>query len=63
MDTKTYVRITGALFAVLAVVHVVRLFYGWGISVNDTAIPLWVSWFGIALTGFFSYSSFMLQKK
>ena len=63
MDTKTYVTVSGVLFLILAIAHIVRLVYGWEISVAGWSVPLWVSWLGIALTGFLAYSSFLLQKK
>jgi len=35
--------ISALIFAIVAVMHVIRYFNGWVITVNGTDIPLWIS--------------------
>jgi hypothetical protein len=38
------------LFALMALVHLSRLFYGWEVTMNGTVVPKWVSWPGLVIT-------------
>ena len=40
-----------ALFSIIALVHVHRLFTGWEIVVAGSAVPLWISWPGLVIAG------------
>jgi hypothetical protein len=44
---KPFTQITVVLFALFGLVHLLRLFAGWPVTVNGEAVPLWVS--GVAL--------------
>ncbi len=48
---NAFVILSGIVFAVVAVVHAARLFYGWPVRIGSTAIPSWVSWLGVAGAG------------
>jgi hypothetical protein len=51
MTASTYARLAGAIFGVVALAHVVRLAYAVPVAIGATAIPMAVSWVGIAVTG------------
>lgn len=51
MTATTYARIAACLFGILALAHVARLAYGVPVTVGTTAIPMAMSWFGIAVAG------------
>jgi hypothetical protein len=55
MNHKTYYQIVSVIFAVVAVGHALRLVYGWDANIGGVDIPLWVSWFAIAIAGYLSY--------
>jgi hypothetical protein len=48
---NAFVILSGIVFAVVAVVHAARLFYGWPVRIGSAAIPVWVSWLGIVGAG------------
>lgn len=62
MSTQTYMRITGALFAVIAIIHLIRLVIGWEAQIGGWSVPLWASWVFLAITGFLATSAFYLNK-
>jgi hypothetical protein len=43
MNTKAYLIVSTLIFAVVAVMHLLRLVLGWSVMLGMTSIPLWVS--------------------
>jgi hypothetical protein len=48
---RAYLQISGALFGIMAVAHLLRLFRHWPIDFAGQIIPLWASWPGLLLAG------------
>ncbi len=46
---KPFTAIAAAVFALIAFMHVLRLFLGWEVTLNGTAIPMWVSALGLVI--------------
>jgi hypothetical protein len=40
---KPFTVIAILIFAVICVVHILRLFFGWTANINGVSIPVWVS--------------------
>jgi hypothetical protein len=40
-----------ALFALIAIAHLFRLFTGWEVIVSGYVIPVWISWLGLIIAG------------
>jgi hypothetical protein len=55
---RMLLHIVGFVFLIVALVHAARLVFGWNVTIGDLAIPLWLSWCGVALAGYLSYSCF-----
>jgi hypothetical protein len=36
---------------IVAMVHVLRIIFGWPAQLGDWSIPLWVSWLALVVTG------------
>lgn len=51
---RAYVQISGLIFGVIALAHLVRLFRHWPIDLAGHMVPLWVSWLGLLLAGVLS---------
>ena len=47
----------------IAVAHLARIVYGWEITLNTLAIPMWVSWTALAVMGFLAYSGLQLARE
>ena len=58
MTATNYSRLAGAIFALVALLQLIRAVAGWPVTVADTTIPLWASWVacvvaaGLAWLGF-----------
>ena len=48
---KPFAAIASVIFGFVCLVHVVRLFMGWQVTVNGAQIPLWISAAGALITG------------
>lgn len=44
MDPISYSRLAGLIFAIVAILQLVRALGGWPVTIAGTAIPVWVSW-------------------
>lgn len=62
MKQKTYIQITGYIFAVIAVVHALRVVFGWPVVLGGMDIHAVVSIFGVVVAGYLAYSAFNLKK-
>ena len=48
---KAFTTIAVVFFAAIAVVHLLRLFMGWEVSIAGFVIPVWWSLFGFVVPG------------
>ena len=44
MTAANYSILSASIFALVAVLHLVRAIKGWPVTIATTSIPLWVSW-------------------
>ena len=63
MTRKLYLRIAGAVFGVVAILHVLRLLLGWQAVIGGYTFPMWFSWVGSFVAGFLAYEGFRLSEK
>ena len=55
MTEKTFATIAAVIFALVAVLHLLRLVMGWSIVIDSWTVPMWVSWVGLVVAGGLSY--------
>ncbi|KKS80013.1 MAG: hypothetical protein UV54_C0019G0003 [Candidatus Beckwithbacteria bacterium GW2011_GWA2_43_10] len=55
MASQTYYRVTGVIFGIVALLHLLRLILGWSVNVGPYNIPMWVSYFGLVVAAYLSY--------
>ncbi|MCH7806873.1 MAG: hypothetical protein IH995_06985 [Proteobacteria bacterium] len=48
---KPATKIVMALLSLVAIGHVLRLFFGWELIVGGWVAPMWVSFLGVAIPG------------
>jgi hypothetical protein len=54
----TYLLITGIIFSVVALTHLVRVLYQTNIIIFGWDVPIFLSWIGIAIATYLAFSSF-----
>jgi hypothetical protein len=47
---KPFTAATLVILALVAIVHVLRLLFGWSVTINGTDIPMWVSVVAFVIT-------------
>ena len=63
MRHGAFLLVCSSLFTLIAVVHVLRLMYGWRVTLGEWTIPVWVSWVGLLIAGYLAYEGFRLTRK
>jgi hypothetical protein len=63
MDQKQFSLVAGAIFAVVAAVHLLRIYMGWPVVIDDWTAPMWVSWIGLIVAGGLSYFGLRLAMR
>ncbi len=63
MSQKGFSAVAGAIFLVIALIHVLRLFLGWEAVLNGRAMPMWVSWVALLLAGYLGYEGLRLSRR
>jgi len=61
MNSKSFYSISGTIFLLIAVGHLLRILNGWGAEIGSFSIPMWISWVAVVLAGYLSYQG--LKKK
>ena len=49
MEAKSYSRLAAVIFAVIALLQLVRALSGWEITLNGMPVPVWPSWLACAV--------------
>lgn len=55
-------NLTAALFVIIGVFHLIRVFHGWPASVDTFSVPLWVSWIAVFATFYLAYQLFLMDR-
>ena len=58
MSQKSYYSVTGGIFLIIAVLHLLRVVNGWPADIGTFSVPMWLSWLGVLLAGYLSYNGF-----
>jgi hypothetical protein len=58
MRERTYILVVAIVFTVVAVAHLYRIFTGADLILVGWDIPMWLSWFGVAVAAYLAYASF-----
>ncbi len=58
MAHQTFHQVAGSIFFIIAVLHALRLAYGWEAVIGGWHVPMWFSGFGLLVAGFLAYAAF-----
>ena len=62
MNTKTFFKLSTAIFSLIALLHIARLIYSWEAVIGGLEIPLWISLVAVIAAGFMAYNSWKLGR-
>ena len=63
MRERTYIFIVGIAFTLVSAMHLWRIFSGADLMIGDWDAPVWLSWFGVAVTTYLAYMIFHLSTR
>ena len=63
MGNRPFTLIASLIFALMAVVHVIRLFTGFQVIAGSHAIPMWVSWVGILVPALLAWGLYRESRR
>ena len=63
MKQAAFVLVTSSTFALIALVHALRLIYGWNVTIGEWTVPVWVSAVGFLIAGYLAFQGFLLMRK
>ena len=62
MNQKTYLSVSGVIFLIIAVLHVLRIAYGWEAMIGGWMMPIWLSWIALVVSGYLAWTARGLMK-
>lgn len=63
MSRKAYFAITGIIFLAIAIVHLLRISFGWSPVVKGWAVPMWLSWVALVVAGWLGYEGLRFARQ
>ena len=63
MKQAVFVLVTSSIFALIALLHALRLIYGWNVAIGEWNVPVWVSAVGFLIAGYLAVQGFALKRK
>jgi len=58
MGNKPFTTLAAIVVLVVAAAHVLRIIYGWPVTIADCVIPMWVSYVAIVVLGLLGWGLF-----
>jgi hypothetical protein len=55
MEQRAFVIVAGVIFALVALIHLIRICLGWPAVIGDWSVPMWVSWIALIVAGGLAY--------
>jgi hypothetical protein len=58
MTMKTFCTLAAAIFALIALLQLIRIVMGWSVTLNGVDVPFWASWIAVIVAGALSFVGF-----
>lgn len=62
MSHKTYMAVSTAVFALVALGHLARVAFGWDAVIGGWNVPAWVSYVAVIVAGLLAYTGYKHQR-
>ncbi|MDP3142787.1 MAG: hypothetical protein Q8N14_02420 [Candidatus Omnitrophota bacterium] len=61
MNQRFFSNVTLVVFSLIALLHVLRLVYGWSAVIAGWEVPMWMSGAAVVFFAYLAYSAFKLR--
>jgi hypothetical protein len=58
MTIRSFCTLAAAIFALIAVLQLIRIVMGWSVTLNGVDVPIWPSWIAVIVAGALSFVGF-----
>jgi hypothetical protein len=58
LATRTFCTLAAAIFALIALLQLIRIAMGWSVTLNGFDVPFWASWIAVIVAGALSFLGF-----
>ena len=58
MTVKTFCTLAAAIFALIALLQLIRIAMGWSVTFNGVDVPFWPSWIAVVVAAALSFVGF-----
>lgn len=62
MTQRTFNVMAGVVFSLVALLHALRLFFGWSAAIGGWVVPVWFSVVALFAAASLAYVAFTLQR-
>jgi uncharacterized membrane protein len=62
MNQRSFSLLAGIIFIIIALLHLLRILYGWEAVIGGWAVPKWISWAALAVAGYLGFEGLRLSK-
>ena len=63
MNQRSFSLVAGIIFTVIALLHLLRIIYGWNPVIEGWMVPKWISWVALIVSGYLGYEGLRLGIK
>jgi hypothetical protein len=63
MSRRAYLPVTAVTFSLIALLHLVRIVFGWSAAIGGWSVPMWLSWVALIVAGALAYFGFSLARQ
>jgi len=63
MSQKAYLKAAASIFLLIAILHLLRLIFGWEAVFEGWSVPQWLSVVALIVAGYLAYEGFRLSRK
>ena len=63
MNQRAYNTVTAVLFLIIALLHLLRIAFGWTAEIGGLGIPIWASWLALVVSGTLAYFGFSQRRQ
>ena len=63
MSRRAYLLVSAAIFSLVALLHLARIFFGRSAVIGGWSVPMWLSWAALIVAGALAYFGFSLAQQ
>lgn len=63
MNMKTFATASTVIFALVAVLHLIRIIAQWSVVIDGWSVPMWISFVGLVVAGLLTAAGYRVLQQ